>query len=335
MSSVMVVSRYEEDVGWLARVLENSIPERVEIYNKGRSELPDMGQRVSVRRVPNVGREGATFLDYIIENYRDLPDRIWFVQGDPFDHSPDFIGIVSAAGSYARRPFQSLSSMCASRGVPDRRKVALNDAFDIGGNKCSHYFINAMQVVGHCSFFDGGTALMLNQFEKKYGTRNSFEFLADRIGIARPRNITEFSYGACFHTLGTSLLRHPRWVYERAREFLLETDNQGGFQGFILERFWPYLVSGTSYETLTDCYRSAMQGRTVGVYRPDRKTAWVKKDGGRVIQSTGSTLILTDGTSAVKITDIDVFGPDVYHFSCGSVEEAVGGITSAKKGGVK
>ena len=34
-------------------------------------------------------------LSYIINNYEQLPDNIWFVQGNPFDHSPDFLNLMS------------------------------------------------------------------------------------------------------------------------------------------------------------------------------------------------------------------------------------------------
>lgn len=156
MSGSLVVSRYEEDVSWVALSLQNPVPETVVVYNKGRSEVPDFGPRVAVRRVPNVGREGGTFLDYIIENHDCLPDRLWFSQGDPFEHSPSFLGLLEEEGSYAHRAFQSLSFRYKDNYIPHPSCLDLNTAFDMGGKRCSPYFIRDMQVAGHCRFVDDG-----------------------------------------------------------------------------------------------------------------------------------------------------------------------------------
>lgn len=36
--------------------------------------------------VPNQGRESSSYAWYIIQNYDNLPDKITFCQGNPFDH---------------------------------------------------------------------------------------------------------------------------------------------------------------------------------------------------------------------------------------------------------
>jgi hypothetical protein len=36
--------------------------------------------------IPNVGRESDTYLRYIIEHYEKLPERMFFLQGNPFEH---------------------------------------------------------------------------------------------------------------------------------------------------------------------------------------------------------------------------------------------------------
>jgi hypothetical protein len=40
----------------------------------------------------NVGREGHTYYKYIYDHYEYLPNHIIFLQGHPFDHSPNIIG---------------------------------------------------------------------------------------------------------------------------------------------------------------------------------------------------------------------------------------------------
>lgn len=76
----IVVARYQEDVDW-TNGLENVI-----IYNKS-TTLPN--SKHSYQQLPNVGREGHTYLYHIINNYDNLDDYTCFLQGFPFDHSPD------------------------------------------------------------------------------------------------------------------------------------------------------------------------------------------------------------------------------------------------------
>lgn len=73
----IVISRYKEDISWangLSRVL---------IYDK--SGEPCVLPAVSL---PNVGREGHTYAYHILTHYDTLNDYTVFLQGYPFDHSP-------------------------------------------------------------------------------------------------------------------------------------------------------------------------------------------------------------------------------------------------------
>jgi len=72
--SMLVVARYNEDISWLGDV---KIPYL--IYDKG--EVSPDGIKAE-----NIGLDPDTYLSFIIENYDSLPDRVFFAQGDPFDH---------------------------------------------------------------------------------------------------------------------------------------------------------------------------------------------------------------------------------------------------------
>ena len=74
-----VVARYQENVDWT-----NGLPDAI-IYNKG-STPPNSKHPVCT--LPNVGREGHTYLYHIIQNYDTLDDYTCFLQGNPFDHTP-------------------------------------------------------------------------------------------------------------------------------------------------------------------------------------------------------------------------------------------------------
>ena len=83
MSFNIIVARYNENVEWTEE-LPNVI-----IYNKG-NELDDSGSYKEVR-LNNVGREGHTYYKYISDNYENLAEHTIFLQGIPFDHSPNII----------------------------------------------------------------------------------------------------------------------------------------------------------------------------------------------------------------------------------------------------
>lgn len=68
---LLIVAQHEEDVGWT-----KDSPWKTWIIKK-------------TVDIPNVGREPATYLWAIDQLWGNLPDKMAFVQGDPFDHCPN------------------------------------------------------------------------------------------------------------------------------------------------------------------------------------------------------------------------------------------------------
>ncbi len=83
----IVISRYNEDLNWIDD-LNDSI--EVFIYNKSDNLLGH-----EYKQLPNIGREGETYLRHIIEKYESLSENIIFCQGCPFHHSKKFLDIVN------------------------------------------------------------------------------------------------------------------------------------------------------------------------------------------------------------------------------------------------
>tara|TARA_B100000287_G_scaffold289142_1_gene272428 strand:+ start:97 stop:822 length:726 start_codon:yes stop_codon:yes gene_type:complete len=81
----LCVARYNEDLSWLKNI-ENDV--QIKLYNKG--ETNNLTNYYNATNLDNVGREAHTYLYYIIENYDNLPEYTIFLQGNPFDHSPNF-----------------------------------------------------------------------------------------------------------------------------------------------------------------------------------------------------------------------------------------------------
>jgi hypothetical protein len=77
----IIVARYNENIDW-TKEFSNVI-----IYNKG-CKLEENYNEILLE---NVGREGHTYYKYIYDNYDNLDDYTIFLQGNPFDHSPNII----------------------------------------------------------------------------------------------------------------------------------------------------------------------------------------------------------------------------------------------------
>jgi hypothetical protein len=74
MKKVAVLSRYKENNNFWHDLVSQKY--EVIVYNKHNGD----------NLLPNIGREGHTYLNYIIENYDNLPDELLFSQYDPIDH---------------------------------------------------------------------------------------------------------------------------------------------------------------------------------------------------------------------------------------------------------
>lgn len=79
MTFSIVVARYMENIEWTKQY------PNVIIYNKG----PKLQEGFNEITLKNVGREGHTYYTHICNNYDNLDDYIIFLQGNPYDHSPN------------------------------------------------------------------------------------------------------------------------------------------------------------------------------------------------------------------------------------------------------
>ena len=90
----LVIAHYAYSLDWLIgfRKYPNL---NIIIYSKNDSS-PDKIHDIKVIKRLNTGREGETYINHIIENYKDLnsDDYTLFCQDDPFEHQPNFIELL-------------------------------------------------------------------------------------------------------------------------------------------------------------------------------------------------------------------------------------------------
>jgi hypothetical protein len=125
MKFCIVVARYNENLEWTKKFLN------VIVYNKGKPLRYYFNHFV----LNNVGREGHTYYKHIYDNYDNLTDYIIFLQGNPFDHSPN---IISNLNNYVNNKelsidFEFLSERvlnCNLIGCPHHKGLPLIETYE-------------------------------------------------------------------------------------------------------------------------------------------------------------------------------------------------------------
>lgn len=88
----IIVAKYNEDVSWLDGY------KNVIVYDK-----------LNDKDLPNIGRESHTYLTYIIENYDNLPDVVFFTQGNISEHNysniSGFLNVENFSKNLKEYPF--------------------------------------------------------------------------------------------------------------------------------------------------------------------------------------------------------------------------------------
>jgi len=104
----LVIARYKEDISWID---DNNLTDKfnVIVYNKFHNEPITL---------PNAaGRESHTYLWHIVSNYDTLADRTVFCQGDPFEHSPNFLNLIGKVNSADKLGYFPMSQARPEEGL--------------------------------------------------------------------------------------------------------------------------------------------------------------------------------------------------------------------------
>lgn len=84
----IVVAHYRENLGWLSQLVHPNI-RQINLYTKDSLLSFDsrtINNKISHKYLPNIGRESNTYLKYCLEFRDNLPDFVFFLQGNPFIH---------------------------------------------------------------------------------------------------------------------------------------------------------------------------------------------------------------------------------------------------------
>ena len=202
----IVISRYEENLDWL---LDYSRDFKVTIYNKGSKITNQFSKNIKIKDLKNVGREGHTYLNYIIERYHTLPDVIIFLQGriDDLEY-PTF----------------------------DNPDKFIAPAIKYGFSASNLIFVNGSYWLAQPFSKDGSgkhaEALREGKMLDCWETLSQFYY--NNLGEIPLFSI--ISYCGCFAASKTSIQNKPKSFYSRLITYLNTHENP--LAGHYIERIW-------------------------------------------------------------------------------------------------
>lgn len=114
-----IIARYKEDISWADNLNKDVIQKEVDL--------------------PNIGREPSSYLLWILNNYEKLNDEEEYVfcQGNPFDHSPNFLDEVRITNYYGG------NHICDIQGRPDHPGLPMKEFCDKIGIKDTTFVFKA------------------------------------------------------------------------------------------------------------------------------------------------------------------------------------------------
>ena len=229
------------------------IPEEfsVRVYNKGAaiSSRPVLERADSIVHLANTGRESDTFLRHILACAEagtggEQDGHVVFLQGDPFEHSPDVIALLGAAAAW--QPVQPLSwCWLASKNLPPANLLARETGGFVDGLRVRPELFS-LGTWNQVQFVDPGATTVRDLYHAVHGlpegTNIAAHFLhscgwTELATQAERHLVGRFSYGALFAVRRDRIAGLPRGSLERA----LEAANGHPVYGYVLERLWLHL----------------------------------------------------------------------------------------------
>ena len=244
MRSEIVIARYSENLDWVGDIPNDFT---VIIYNKGAAITsgPALSRADHVITLANSGRESDTILRHILDKTKFQDGFTVFLQGDPFEHSPDIIALLNAW-----RQWQDLQplSYCwiASKDLPPKNILSRETSAFVGSARVRPEVFSLVSW-SPLQFFDPGARTMsswyLNIHDLPDGVNIAGHFLrrcewAELAEQAERNLVGRYSYGALFAVRQERLKRMPR----RSLELALQAANGHEAYGYILERLWLHML---------------------------------------------------------------------------------------------
>ena len=232
----IIIARYEEDIQWT-----ESYNDIVLVYNKEDYQIrKHFNIKVdNIIKLPNIGREGETYLHHIIENYNNLAERITFLQGNPFEHNKTVLFGIDNDNKLL--DIQSLGHYyLENQNIPPLNVIQDGQTITDFGLKYLIQKIDLNLISRFPHEFENVSILhLIDHYKNFYNTSEDVisHFLSN-IGIQKEiikGMLLDFTYSALFSIKREIIIANDKDFYIKLRNRLLEKID---YNGYILERCW-------------------------------------------------------------------------------------------------
>ena len=180
---------------------------KVIVYNKSGYEITLKNNSIQ-KHLNNIGREGETYLNHIINNYNNLSEYTIFIQDDTNNHIGDYNKFINFCNNIINK----------------KQQFALYPAsWRVDGNVTRRTITN-------------GTCVL-----HTLPSKDSIKICCEKHGINLPKQYTTETC-AFFICHKNSILNYEKNFYIKLREWLLSENRNG----FVLEHIWKLIFTDKS-----------------------------------------------------------------------------------------
>lgn len=237
MNYKVIIARYNENIEWIKDyplIRDNAI-----LYNKGPILENATYPVIDIPNNPIYTREADAILKYIVDNYYNLPEYLFFIQANPFDHCFNFLDVFSDIIKHnIYKDYLPLTfGWLLEKNIPplnnilyDTRQYILNHKIYMQYSDSNLYPLN---------YYDIGLEDILKDFKhyhKLNHNQNILKFLYSKLLLHKKpyAGYLKFNYGSMFGVKRENILSNTIDMYKTYLEF----NSQHRTHVFMLERMW-------------------------------------------------------------------------------------------------
>lgn len=238
----LVISRYEENLDWLKYCIHDYI-----IYNKGDDNINKKININNIVNIPNIDTEAYSYIQYIVDYYDCLPQKIIFTQGNPFDHNPHFLTLINNK----IEKFDSTQPLSCfyNKDIPASEIKKISFPYtNIDGIPIHVDFYDAhlKTILKENSFLDPGKSYVYRKLKSFFQNENVRKSIMDFIDITprlfNNKNITPFCYSSIFSVNKEKIYQYNKTFYwnlhNKCRSLSQEPSINRRIFGWIMEYAW-------------------------------------------------------------------------------------------------
>jgi hypothetical protein len=237
----IVIARYNENIHWALPYNDIAI-----IYNKGKTDIPKFS---NVFNIKNVGREGHTYLYYIITRYSSLPNRTIFLQADWFSHNETILYGIDNYDKHSSVQPMGLVYLRENPIPPREIELKYTKNTDYGFKYITVPVTGDHDYAGDAYFHDDGVKQKINEYKNENPKTSKISIFDSFLYYSKfPKQLNPFStacvpytWCALFSVSKDNILLYKSEVYYNISKELLRLNSQGGTNGYILERLWLWI----------------------------------------------------------------------------------------------